>query len=140
MRDTSRDAYKALFEQLPAKRGAVLRAVLEAPETSLCDAQIAARLGWPINCVTGRRNELEQMGYLESAGHFPAPITGQEVHYWQICEGALEPGFVPAALRKATTRRREPISVHEAAQVLVAHRRRLRQTRATAMPLFEGVR
>lgn len=34
-----------------------------------CDVEIARQLGWTINCVTPRRGELEQKGFIKKVGH-----------------------------------------------------------------------
>lgn len=50
------EALCLIVEKLPAKRRAVYDAF--KPGDELTNLDIATRLGWPINCVTGRTNEL----------------------------------------------------------------------------------
>lgn len=48
------------------------------------DAEIAEKLGWPINRVTPRRGELLEAGVVESAGKHLDPITKRTVNYWRV--------------------------------------------------------
>ncbi len=56
--DTSLAAYNQL-EKVRNKQLSILQAI--AVLHSACDYQIAAALKWPINRVTGRRNELVKL-------------------------------------------------------------------------------
>lgn len=62
MRDTSIEAYRDILDSLSSKRSMVLTALIEL-ETAT-DREISAHLMIPINEVTGRRNELEKLGYI----------------------------------------------------------------------------
>jgi hypothetical protein len=48
------------------------------------DRQIAEHLGWPINSVTGRRNELVGNNLVECAHKSPDPLTKRTVNYWRV--------------------------------------------------------
>jgi hypothetical protein len=137
MRETSLKAFAAIQDKLPASRGKVFGALYAADEP-LCDYQIALALKTQHHCVTPRRLELLEMGYISSAGVKVGPPYNQEVEYWQINPGALEAGFVPRPVKRYARKQRREISVHEAAMVLVAHRRMKRQQKRAAdkLPLF----
>ena len=49
-----------------------------------CDVDIAQYLSWPINRVTGRRWELENLEFVESIGKKPSLHSGIAVFYWKI--------------------------------------------------------
>ena len=51
-----------------------------------CDFQIAKYLLWPINCVTPRRGELVELGFVEKDYEAPGPPVGNTVTYWRILE------------------------------------------------------
>lgn len=138
MRDSSLAAYGRIQKQLSTKRGWVFGMFYNSAEP-MCDYQAAKLLGWPINCVTGRRRELEQMGYLVDAGKRSGPPMGYEVHHYAVNLKCLEQGFVPEPLLRKETPRRVSMSVREAARVLAMARRGTRQkpaVRRVPMPLF----
>lgn len=56
MQQTSLFAYENILETLPNKQRAVLNQIIIIGIIN--DREIAERLGWAINCVTGRRNTL----------------------------------------------------------------------------------
>lgn len=64
---TSLEAYRLLTsEDLGDRQAKVLKAIeLLGP---ISDKQIGTLLGWPINCVTPRRGELEDMGLIRHVG------------------------------------------------------------------------
>ncbi len=47
------------------------------------DRMIAEYLGWPINRVTGRRNELVKNGLVVMDRKDKDPVTGNTVTYWK---------------------------------------------------------
>lgn len=66
MHANSLHAYRELLPALSPKRRAVFACVAEfGPAT---DTDIAKRLGWPINCVTGRVGELLASHHLIERG------------------------------------------------------------------------
>lgn len=67
MTDTSLMAYEEIKPKLQNKEKAVMRVylILNIP---LTDLEVATYLGWPINCVTGRRNSLVAKGELKVTG------------------------------------------------------------------------
>ena len=77
---------RAALASLPIAR--CQRQVVDAI-TELCregwrpsDQDTAAYLGWPINCITGRRNELVQAGVVVKGGDKRAE-TGRRVAWWR---------------------------------------------------------
>ena len=44
---------------------------------------IAKQLGWEINRVTGRVNELTNKGFVKAAGDHLDPETGKTVNMWR---------------------------------------------------------
>jgi hypothetical protein len=75
----SLEAYLSIIETLPRKRADVFRVIKEyGPVTN---KQIAMILAWPINCVTGRTNELCSIGVVESAGLVKEPKSATQ---WRI--------------------------------------------------------
>lgn len=66
MHPNSLHAYREIMPTLSPKRRAVFACVAEfGPAT---DTDIAKRLGWPINCVTGRVGELLASHHLIEQG------------------------------------------------------------------------
>jgi len=81
MLETSLEAYDLIKLKLSQKRAEVLK-VIEDNEP-VCDFQIAYILGWPINCVTGRRNELEKLGLIGKSHKGTSP-TGRAAYFWKV--------------------------------------------------------
>ena len=85
IRETSSKAYQEVRNGLGGKQQMVLDYISEHIE--VCDQQIAAGLGWPINRVTPRRGELLEMREIVDLGVRPGP-SGRGVHFW-----GLNPNF-----------------------------------------------
>lgn len=82
IRETSLQAYEEAKQTLSAKQQAVYDYI--AINGEVCDQDIAAGLGWPINRVTPRRGELLKLGEIQDQGARPCPSSGRRVHYWTI--------------------------------------------------------
>jgi len=81
LRDTSYQAYRNdVLPSIGEHQQKVLEIIRQ--EDYLSDKEIAQRLGWTINSVTGRRNELEQKGLIFDAGTKQDERTGRRVHIW----------------------------------------------------------
>ena len=79
---TSIASYHQLFtEGIGLKQIAVLE--LLQREGPLTDRQIEKALGWRISSVTGRRNELVDMGAVEAAGRVHDQGTNRQVFIWE---------------------------------------------------------
>ena len=76
--DTRNEAYRS--DSRETKRQRVFGVI--ASNEYICDKDISAILGWPINCVTGRRRELVEKGMVEDAGI--ERIGGRRVHVWRV--------------------------------------------------------
>ena len=77
---TSMLAWFEVKPKLGEKQANVLEALeLKYPAT---DKMLAAYLGWPINCVTPRRNELVKKGKVVEA-RIDKDITGRKATYWK---------------------------------------------------------
>lgn len=120
MRDTLLSAYGRIAETLTASRGQVFGVFYTFGR--MCDFQAAAKLGWPINRVTGRRQELEAMGYLIDRGKSAGPPYGHEVHHFEVNPACLNDGWQPKEIAKKNKPQRQ-ISVREAARVLASARK-----------------
>ena len=57
--DTSREAFQRILETLPRRRGEVLQTFIDA-DGDLTAQEVADRLGWGIQSVTGRMLELRK--------------------------------------------------------------------------------
>lgn len=64
--DTSLQAYKDIRDKLGEKQLTVLEAIKSHPDST--NFRLAKILGWEINRVTGRVNELAGLGYIEQSG------------------------------------------------------------------------
>ena len=82
VKDTSKKAYKKIIKSLPEKRRDVYGAIKKLK--TCCDVDIAEYLEWTINRVTGRRNELEKLGLVESIGKRMTRHSDIAVYHWQI--------------------------------------------------------
>lgn len=81
MRDTQLAAYNGLTN-LKGKRLAVAQAIGSCPGTLV---EIAFRLGWPINRVSGRVTELSRAGVVVDSGHRRInPDSGKNGIVWRV--------------------------------------------------------
>jgi len=81
---TSMQAYAAIQKKLSANQSIVYNAIRKHPLASNRD--IADDLGWPINTVTPRCNELRQLGLVELGGTKRSRTTGISVQ-WMYAVG-----------------------------------------------------
>lgn len=79
---TSKQAYSSL-KKMGEKQRAVHEALGEMGVA--CNQDIADHLGWTINRVTGRMNELRTMGYVELHG-IKVNQFGNNVKTWRVCD------------------------------------------------------
>ena len=82
VRDTSLEAYEDIRPK-PRNNQTIVYSLL-AQKGPLTDREIAVTLGWEINCVTGRRNELVQTGGIVDRGKRECTITRRKVHTWGL--------------------------------------------------------
>lgn len=85
MRKESLSAYEELkaLKRLQPNEQKVIGAIENL--NGATDLQVANYLGWPINCVTGRRNSLEKAGLIYSDRKVRQ--NGRMVNFWKC--GAL---------------------------------------------------
>lgn len=83
VRNTSREAFFSILDKLPTSQFKVLIAIQNRGGISW-DKRIAKDLGWDINRITPRRNELVKMGALRYAGQFTEPETKRKVTLWEL--------------------------------------------------------
>ena len=84
MNETSRKSYKELIESglLGKMQQRVLSLIHQYPQNQ---DRIIAEIGHlRINQVTGRRNELMEMGCVQDAGIIEDQDTGKTVHIWEV--------------------------------------------------------
>lgn len=80
---TSREAYGSISKKLGEKQQIVLEALGELGVAN--NRGIASQLGWEINRVTGRMNELRKLGRVELA-HTSVSETGVKNKYWRVSD------------------------------------------------------
>lgn len=84
MRDTSLEAYSEIKSELGKKQMEVLQVIHRLKKCS--NRMIAQTLGWEINRVTGRVNELNAEGYIEAWEKVRDEDTGRNVWTWTVTE------------------------------------------------------
>lgn len=94
VRATSRQAF---FTDVRPKLGQKQREVYQALLVSkrpVCNQELADYLGWPINAVTPRCQELRELGKVKEACRAVYPKTNRRVIYWKaISEGFDDEAF-----------------------------------------------
>ena len=95
MQQTSISAYRTL-KNMGAKQTIVYNVIQNSGP--VCNAQIADRLGWEINRVTGRVKELREMKRVEQA--FKDKFNGRTVIYWETTPVIkIEPEIISHAVK-----------------------------------------
>jgi len=75
------------FREIKPKRHTAHEAIINLLEITVrppTNSEIAKSLGWSINRVTPRVNELVKLGQVEDGGKKPCSITGRIVHCWRL--------------------------------------------------------
>lgn len=83
VRQTSIQAYYAI-KNLGKRQKMVLKAIKKLEKPSNLD--ISKELSWPINCVTGRTNELLRLGYIYTYRKKVCKYSNRRVMIWEITE------------------------------------------------------
>ena len=85
VRETSLESFYWLKEEgiLGERQMQIYRAIVDNPEVS--DRELCGICSLPINSVTPRRNELEELGLIESAG-VKINSNGRSCHSWIATE------------------------------------------------------
>lgn len=82
--DTSRRAYETVKPRLGAKQAQVLEVIRRAGDHGVTDEEISKALGWGINRVTPRRNELVKLGLVVDGGQERPNDSGSSATVW-VC-------------------------------------------------------
>ena len=80
--ETSIEAYNSIINQLGLRQMQVYEAIKRLGEAD--NLSISKHLNLPINCVTGRVNELRKDGLIELAMIEKSIHTGRRVSYWRV--------------------------------------------------------
>lgn len=79
---TQIEAYQSLRPALSHRRKLVYE-VISKYNIGLGLFEIQQKLGWPINCVSGRVTELRKLGLIEDRGQTVInPVTGKRAIAW----------------------------------------------------------
>lgn len=93
---TSIDAY---YSHTNAKRNARALYSYMRGKGAMADFQLVEALGWEVNEVTGRRNDLIAEGLVVPHGHTINPLTKKRVRTWRAVERSkpkTKPSHEPA--------------------------------------------
>lgn len=82
MQDTSLQAFYGLHHQLNRREHQLLEVLKMIQPAS--DRDLAYKLDWEPNMVTGRRNSLVAKGVVEESHKARSPVTRKLVIYWQV--------------------------------------------------------
>jgi len=84
--DTSIIAYKKIMPKLAAKQETVYNAIAHASRCGfdLTDKELSRVLGWEINCVVPRRNELEKLGLIVACCKRKCGVTDEMAYSWKV--------------------------------------------------------
>lgn len=86
MRQTSLLSYIQLkIEKRLGEKQQKVFAYISGYPSGCSDRQISEDLNMPINCVTGRRNELLRMGLIREKGKRYDEQTNRIVYIWGVC-------------------------------------------------------
>jgi len=85
---TTMESYISIQGHVGKNQAIVYKKLLENPCAS--NEDLARMLGWPINCVTPRTNELRKMELVYVGGTKKSATTGKSVQCMVAVEGAVE--------------------------------------------------
>lgn len=80
--ETSKQAYDSIKEKLGKNQQIVLGTI--AIHEPVSNEKLAYILGWEINRITGRVNELEKAGKIEKSEKYGFSKAGRKVKQWQV--------------------------------------------------------
>jgi len=84
MSNTSLEAFEKILPKIGLRQELVLEHLSWVGDAS--NTMIAGSIKLPINCVTGRTNELRKKFLVEESHKGICPATGQRVSFWKITE------------------------------------------------------
>jgi predicted transcriptional regulator len=91
IQDTSLWAYNLATQNLGKKQKEVLDTLRYFPDAT--NAEIAARMDWPVNRITPRILELRKMELVLDAGKRTCKVTGSTAHAWKAKYPVLPPAW-----------------------------------------------
>lgn len=81
--DTQREAFREIQGNLQARESVVLSAILDAGQAGVTLFQLTERLGWPVNCVSGRVTKLRDRNLIFDTGaRITNPASGRHAIVW----------------------------------------------------------
>lgn len=83
--ESSREAFESIQQDIDTCRRKVYQVIHNA-QKPICDREISHKLGWSINRVTPRRNELEKQGKIERLDRSHSPYSKVRVHHYVVTE------------------------------------------------------
>jgi len=82
IQDTTLEAYHKINPELGERQLLVLNALKELECAT--NSMISQHLNIPINCITGRTNELRKKGLVKYSHMSWCPITKHHANYWMV--------------------------------------------------------
>ena len=82
--ETSREAYELIKHLISDKQKEVLQVFKKHSDQSFTNMELANELGWSINRVTPRTNELRKMGLLQTVGKRACRVTGNTAYAMEL--------------------------------------------------------
>jgi hypothetical protein len=89
IQDTSLLAHKIATHNLGRKQKEVLDCLRYFRDAT--NAELSARMGWPVNRIAPRVLELRKMGLILDAGRRSCKVTGSTAHSWRAKHPVLPP-------------------------------------------------
>lgn len=84
--DTQREAWDSIQETLPTSRLEVFKHIACFGAFGVTTMMVASRLGWPINCVSGRITELAKSGLIKDSGRRGINHSGKKAILWVLAK------------------------------------------------------
>lgn len=84
MRDTQLEAWESIQDNLPESRRSVLRVIDNASPHGITTYDVAKKLKWPINSVSGRITELNSVGLVMDSGQRGVNPSGKRAILWIV--------------------------------------------------------
>lgn len=84
IRETQLEAWEAIQESLPESRRSVLRMIENSGNQGITTFDIAKKLMMPINCISGRVTELNDVGIVMDSGRRGVNPSGKRAILWIV--------------------------------------------------------
>jgi len=82
--ETSKEAFELIKHLISEKQNEVLAVFKKHKDLSFTNMELAQELGWSINRVTPRTNELRKMGMLKTVGKRACKVTGNTAYAMEL--------------------------------------------------------